>query len=552
VSATGIAEGLSVARLLYSLAARRFTGQVGVEKDARRAVLYLTEGLIVDADSPCPEDALGRVLLEAGMVSSAQVGQSLQRLAEHPGRRQLDILVELGALQGDAVVRAQSMGLVKRAVRIFQFEGPPSSVAGAHGRGEGATLDARWLVYRGLRLYYDEKRLDRELAPLAGQAVKLTQDPVAIQESFGFADEERICVAYLQKGYWQLGDLVDACVHLARPIVLAVATALYVTETLDIQKAESVPRLRKRAREETQSLSRLAPSAVQATAPRPPAPAAHPTPAPSAAKPPLPAAKGEAPSPPDAAQLIQAKLAALTSGADHFRFLDLPRTATRDQIKTSYFQLAKIFHPDRLAIVQLGHLRAEVERIFARLSEAFAVLSDDSRRKEYLHILAQGGEEAVRRREEADAEKAAKLMGAEDHFQKGEAALRRSQWSVALAELKKAVEQNPEEGEHHALYAWATYVSAPDKSRVHTEVQKGLSRALELNPQCVPACYYQGQVALQGGDPDTAVAHFQKTLKLSPGHVEAERELRLIEMRRAKGDPKDKKGAGLFDRFRKK
>jgi len=56
-----------------------------------------------------------------------------------------------------------------------------------------------------------------------------------------------------------------------------------------------------------------------------------------------------------------------------------------------------------------------------------------------------------------------------------------------------------------------------------------------------------GQVHSARGDLERAYNAFQRVLDINPNHVDALREVRLIEMRRAKGEKK-----GLLDRFKKK
>lgn len=71
--------------------------------------------------------------------------------------------------------------------------------------------------------------------------------------------------------------------------------------------------------------------------------------------------------------------------ANHYAVLDLPRNATPEQIRAAYTQLARKFHPDRhaqLAEYNLS-LRGDLEKIFARILEAYNVLSDPEKRKEY-------------------------------------------------------------------------------------------------------------------------------------------------------------------------
>lgn len=64
------------------------------------------------------------------------------------------------------------------------------------------------------------------------------------------------------------------------------------------------------------------------------------------------------------------------SKRDYYDVLGVDRTATRDQIKHAYRQLALHFHPDK-------NKDPGAAAKFRELAEAYAVLSDDTKRKEY-------------------------------------------------------------------------------------------------------------------------------------------------------------------------
>lgn len=658
------------ARVIGALAVRGWTGMLRVEQEGRRYVLFFREGVITAGDSNSPEDTIGRVAIEAGLLDTTAVGESLRKMALSPTKSQRDILIEMGVLAPEALERASRLALSRRAVRVFalprasyQLEERP------HDRLEGGPVEPRWLLYRGLRLHYDERRLEQEMGSLVGQAVKLVADLTEVQEDFGFGDDEKSILVFLQKGFWEVADLVDACGGFERAVVLAVVHALHAFDALDVQPAQTVPRLRRRGRGEPASsrpsIELLPPTIPPASTPppishpptrhsrisapqpmastlapasggplppplfrpaggtpapaRPVAPLGHSNAVPSrpatpVGPPKLPSSvsgragganpqsvslRGTAGAPPVVSggtgdsigptnstpvkpigtratgdfgsrrtpsgrlipivapasvlhalqDQISVKLAAVEANADHFAVLEIDRNATTAQVKAAYFQLAKLYHPDRLPLLKLEARRADVERIFARLSDAFAALSDDKRRQEYLQVLAQGGEAAIKRRADDDAARATRVLTAEEHFRKGEMALRRQMFAVAVEEFREALELNNTEAEHHALFAWAKWCAVPDRQKeAHVaEAKKGLQKALELNKRCVVAFYRLGQIYSAVGDHERAYASFQKVLALEPGHVDAAREVRLHEMRHKSGS-----GKGLFDRFKKK
>lgn len=69
----------------------------------------------------------------------------------------------------------------------------------------------------------------------------------------------------------------------------------------------------------------------------------------------------------------------MTTARDYYEILGVSRTASVDEIKKSYRDLAMKHHPDRVPPDQ----KKEAEQRFKEISEAYAVLSDDKKRSLY-------------------------------------------------------------------------------------------------------------------------------------------------------------------------
>jgi len=68
---------------------------------------------------------------------------------------------------------------------------------------------------------------------------------------------------------------------------------------------------------------------------------------------------------------------------DYYEVLNVPRNASKEEIKRAYRELALKYHPDR-------NKSPDAEEKFKEISEAYAVLSDDEKRMQYDHLGHEG------------------------------------------------------------------------------------------------------------------------------------------------------------------
>jgi curved DNA-binding protein CbpA len=222
-----------------------------------------------------------------------------------------------------------------------------------------------------------------------------------------------------------------------------------------------------------------------------------------------------------------------------FEVLEIPLTATKEEVKQAYFVAAKRYHPDRLVSMGLESLRTEVEKIFRRVSEAYGTLFDDARRNEYKQTLGKPKEDDA-----AAHAKAMKMLEADMALRRGEVLLKKNDFLGAIREFESAVNLDPQNGEHLAYLTWAR-VCANQTSYADA---KGLfNQSVKLSPRCAQAYYYLGVCLKEEKDVDRAYGMFKKAHELNSRLLDAEREMRVINMRKEK----EKSSGGFFDRFRK-
>jgi curved DNA-binding protein CbpA len=286
---------------------------------------------------------------------------------------------------------------------------------------------------------------------------------------------------------------------------------------------------------------RLLQRTMETLGPTPARPAAAPGAAPAAASPaaPRPAPAAPAPSAADEqqqlAQQIEQRYADVQAKRDHFTMLGLPISpdVKREQVKTAFLGLAKRFHPDRLPPA-LSALAPKMTAVFEAIREAYEVLYDDAKRAAYLQEL----------RAKASAPSTPRPGGVDpnDLFKMGEVFFRKRDFAAAVDHFDRAYNAEPK-AVYLAASAWAIYMDPQRKADV-PKAKQMMAEALKRDANCDRAHYQLGVIARVEGDMDRAERHFREAVRSNPKHLEANQELRLIEMRK-KNPPPPKKG-GLF------
>ena len=196
---------------------------------------------------------------------------------------------------------------------------------------------------------------------------------------------------------------------------------------------------------------------------------------------------------------------------DFYQVLRVWPTATDDAIKKAYFNLARLFHPD---VVDKGgdgtNGDANGDVDFKLINEAYAVLSDTVKRREYDESLKKYGS-----RDRRSTAKEADRRSAQLAFEQARMAMKRNRYDKAVVLLKSAIKCD---GSNAAYHSWYGFALGALSTRLH-EARDACKKALEM--EFYNADYHAnlGYVYHQAGLKSTADENFQEALKWDPDHV---------------------------------
>ena len=234
------------------------------------------------------------------------------------------------------------------------------------------------------------------------------------------------------------------------------------------------------------------------------------------------------------AKTIEDKFKAVGGKRNHFTVLGIDTRATRDQVKAAFLSQAKVFHPDRLP-PSLSQLSAKMHTVFEAIREAYETLYDDNKRREYMLTLQDAS--SAPKPATPDTRGGAQ---AQEEFKKGEVFFRKRDFLTAEEHFARAYQLDAK-AEYLAARGWALYMD-PQRKSESARARQMMVDALKSNPGCDRAHYQLGVIARVENRIEEAERHFREAVRSNPRHLEANQELRLIEMRKKK----DGKRGGFF------
>ena len=516
-TAQGSLEATPLGHLLVYGLDRMLTGTLVLEEaSGKRHAIYFDEGGPSKAKIQDPILFLGRVLVEQKAITEAIYDRTLVQATER-GQLHGQLLLEQGHIDEHALKEGLREQLSRQVLWMFAL--PPDTLFGYYDRqnflerwgGEGVRAKPLALIWRGVREYVHAGHMEEVLGRFGEQLILLHLD--APIRRFRFDRREQAIIDVLRAKPQPLQELLAR--GLADPAyVRRLVYAMLITRQLE----SGIPGVEPIGVDEAASSSRMP---VAPALPLPPRFSRPPSGEHSSqAPPPVPK---PVESPEHAAFRQEIRERAANGAAGYYELLGVAVDAIPSVIQAAFFQLAKKWHPDRLG-PDLADVRDLATKVFARMSEAHQILSDPARRKEYdeLHKNGAGGAE--------EQEQVQRVLRAATAFQKAEVLMKRNNNAAALEEARKAVELDPSQADYIAILAWL------ESSLLNAnldEILARLEKATRLEPNNTRIRWYRGSLLKRMGKNGKAIGDFRFIVENDPRHLDAQREIRLYEMRKA-------------------
>ena len=240
---------------------------------------------------------------------------------------------------------------------------------------------------------------------------------------------------------------------------------------------------------------------------------------------------------------LEELLERLQQATSFYEVLKVEPGASAEEIKNSYYALARRYHPDRFHQEAGTPLHASVESAFAKIAQAYVTLSDPGQRSTYDAKLA--ARERVRsstveipkqsERDRKRAETAKKEQSetaaeddfsrAESSFQEGFIALQQGQVQAAIISLAAAARLVPREARFRAYYGRA--LGAVESTRRLAEAE--LQAALKLDPGNLSYRLMLAELYFDLGFNRRAEGELRRVLMAQPDNPGARKLMRRLE-----------------------
>jgi tetratricopeptide (TPR) repeat protein len=482
---TGRLEEISLPRLLVDLYRAQFNGRVELGRQRVEHTFLLASGAPIGCESAANKNGLCDQLVTAGTITQKDRDRAIS-LIESKGCKEANALLQLGLLDPRGLVLALRDQVRFRLLECISWPKGAFTLDAGAPPSEAANpfrIDVYAVLQAGIEAHW---RADQVLLDLEPKIARFASKNDRFSSIFERLESDDALAAFVQaldgkSTFWDALKLATTPRSLAAAWVLDTAGALDYSIESDTAGSEALAEVEIVFADRANAKS-VKPKASQSAPDRGSKPA-------------------------EAAAALRSEITSRferLEDLDYYQLLGLNAKAKAAEIKVSYLRAAKRYHPDALATAGLEELtRQQANKVFARISKAYSVLSNQRQRAEYdeAQSSAEGPIDAAR------------LANAESLYRKGEVLLRLGNFAGAIEFLRPAVELWPEESDYCSALGWALYRKLPSEPDLAREQ---LERAVELSPKNATAIHQLSIVVRSIGETEEADSLLGRARSIDP------------------------------------
>lgn len=505
---SGAFREMSLPRVLINLNRRRLTGTLTVSAADVTKRVFISTGDAIFATSTFEDDRLGEMLVKAGKITVEQYDKSVEML-KRTGQRQGAILVKLGFLTPKGLfwgVKYQVQEIIKSLFLLenAEYEFTESDLP----LDEVITLKMSMgsLIYEGVKQIENWTRIRGEMPDTEG-VLQLSSDPLSLFQDIELSPQDK-----------KILTLIDGKKNIKQVIEESWLNSFEALKALYILWSIGILTDKVHEGEAPVSLEEMlteAPSAEEA----------------------------------EFIEKVNSIHSRLGRISNH-ELLEIKKSASLEEIKKSYFRLAKEFHPDRFYKSKDLTLKDKLATIFDAVTDAYNALKQrtgdtvedfereiagaagdpidlsidhqvsegagaaavDGAPDDIFDLGGRGGEEL-----EAMATEAARAEEAADSYERGMNALKKQDVNSAISSFEVATRVNPE---NPGYWNYLSLAMSKFDGRLK-DAEAAMNEAIKLDPS--NSDYYAnfGLLLLKGKEHDNARKQFEKSLMLDPDNKKA-------------------------------
>jgi tetratricopeptide (TPR) repeat protein len=191
-----------------------------------------------------------------------------------------------------------------------------------------------------------------------------------------------------------------------------------------------------------------------------------------------------------------------------YQILDIPKTASEEDVKKAYFQMARRFHPDRFDRKISAEYKRQIDEVFDGITNAYRVLGSKESRRVY---------DAKTGPASAQDDVQETYRKADIKFRQGKTLHGQARYDEAVAYLEEAVRLRRDKADFYLLLAMC-------ESKLPSYVKKAeqdFLKAVQLEPWNPEGYLGLGLLYKAEGLHLKAIKQLEKALEVEPDHTSA-------------------------------